>query len=89
MLFHIAQRRFTLAHGTLTQHLAAEKKIDSFRSHPFPGQPEHEGMAVHTGIHVFAVSNGRVAQHGQVNLRDAFHPQRNARNAGGLTGFVG
>ena len=89
MLFHIAQGSLGLAHGPLAQHFPAEQKVEAFRPHALPGQAEHQSVAVHARVHVFAVSTGRTAQHGQIDVRDALHGQRYSGNARGGARLVG
>jgi hypothetical protein len=72
-----------LGHGPLAHDLAGKQKIRTHGSHVFTGNAKHQSMAVHAGIHVFAVSAGRIFQHGQVAFRDIHHQQRNAAGLGG------
>ena len=53
-----------------------------------PRQPKHECMAVEAGIHVFAISAGRIFQHFEIGFSDIFHNQRNILLTGGMLGLI-
>jgi hypothetical protein len=72
VLFHIPQRRFGLGHGPLSGDLPAEKKVEPVFHHHFSGKAKHQGMAVHAGVHVLAVSAAGGFEHLEVGFGDRF-----------------
>ncbi len=61
-----------LGHGPLPKNFAGNDEVRSFLFEHLAGFAKHEGMTVDTGIHVPAVTVGRVSDHfevgfGQVN----------------------
>ncbi len=65
---HNGKRLEVLGHGPLTQDFAGDDKARSFLFEQLTGFAKHEGMTVDAGIHVPAVTVGRILDHFKVGF---------------------